>query len=205
MPYIYKITNKINNKIYIGKTSSTIKKRWQEHCNDSEKRGAESRPLYSAMNKYGINNFIIEQIEEVNTDEEACEKEKYWIEFYGSFKYGYNATKGGDGKAYADYDLIYALWNEGKNISEIHNILKYDYDTISLALSQQGISHEDKVKRGFLNRVKSVAKIDLSTGEIIDIYESISLAEKANGNTRHIAQVCKGTRKSAKGFGWKYI
>ena len=87
------------------------------------------------MNKYGINNFIIEQIEEVDTDEEACEKEKYWIEFYGSFKYGYNATKGGDGKAYADYDLIYALWNEGKNISEIHNILKYDYDTISLALS----------------------------------------------------------------------
>ena len=120
MAYIYKITNKINNKIYIGKTEFSIEKRWAEHCRDSKKKEEKNRPLYRAFNKYGIENFKIELIEETNNPEE---KEKYWIEYYGSFKNGYNATMGGDGKRYCDYDLIYTLYNEGLNIKEIANIL----------------------------------------------------------------------------------
>lgn len=49
MPYIYKITNKINDKIYVGKTLDTIENRWREHKNDYQKRRNEKRPLYSAM------------------------------------------------------------------------------------------------------------------------------------------------------------
>ena len=60
MPYIYKITNDINNKVYIGKTLSTIDKRWKEHQRDSQKRRCEQRPLYSAIRKYGIEHFHIE-------------------------------------------------------------------------------------------------------------------------------------------------
>ena len=59
MPYIYKITNDINNKIYIGKTLHAIEHRFKEHCKDSKKRQNEKRPLYSAMNKYGIEHFHI--------------------------------------------------------------------------------------------------------------------------------------------------
>ena len=53
------------------------------------------------------------------------EKEIYWIEYYGSFKYGYNATIGGDGTHYADYDLIFSLWNEGKLLKQIVEITGY--------------------------------------------------------------------------------
>ena len=60
MSYIYKITNDINNKVYVGKTNLTIEKRFREHCTDSKKFTIEKRPLYNAMNKYGIEHFHIE-------------------------------------------------------------------------------------------------------------------------------------------------
>ena len=58
--YIYLIENKINGKKYIGKTYSSIEKRWKEHIKD---RTRFDRPLYRAMNKYGIENFSIQELE----------------------------------------------------------------------------------------------------------------------------------------------
>lgn len=49
MAFIYKITNKINGKIYIGKTLKTIEGRWKEHLKDYKRPRFEKRPLYSAM------------------------------------------------------------------------------------------------------------------------------------------------------------
>ena len=67
MAYIYKITNDINGKSYIGKTEkNNIQERWKDHLIDYKKRRTEKRPLYSAMNKYGIEHFHIEQIEETD-------------------------------------------------------------------------------------------------------------------------------------------
>lgn len=54
------------------------------------------------MKKYGVENFQVETLEEC-LNEQASERECYWIEQLQSFKYGYNATKGGDGKSYIDY------------------------------------------------------------------------------------------------------
>ena len=61
--YIYKITNRLNQKAYIGKTIYTVEERWQEHIRDSKRDRCKDRPLYRAMNKYGIENFSIEQID----------------------------------------------------------------------------------------------------------------------------------------------
>ena len=52
---------------------------------------------------------------------------------------------------------------------------------------------------------KSVAKIDIETDEIIEIYSSTYQAEKENGNNKHITAVCKGKRKTCNGFKWRYI
>lgn len=57
MAFIYKITNDINQKIYIGMTERTIKERFKEHCQEYKRERAEKRPLYSAMKKYGIEHF----------------------------------------------------------------------------------------------------------------------------------------------------
>ena len=65
MAAIYCITNDVNNKQYVGKTLFTIEKRFNEHINDSKRDRCESRPLYSAMRKYGIEHFSIKLLEEV--------------------------------------------------------------------------------------------------------------------------------------------
>ena len=107
MAYIYKITNDINNKVYVGKTEHVNPEtRWKEHLQDYKKRKCEKRPLYSAMNKYGTEHFHFEVIEETDCPEE---RERYWIEklrTYVGFEdcNGYNATLGGDGKGYLNLD-----------------------------------------------------------------------------------------------------
>ena len=206
MPYIYKITNSVNGKIYIGKTSSSIEERWKEHKRDSIKDSEKHRPLYRAMNKYGIENFSVEELEKCDTDKIACEREVYWIEYYGSFKNGYNATKGGDGRQYADYDLILALFREGKTGKEICQITGYSYKTITLALEQKGISVEERKKRGRIQN-KAVLMLDKDTLDILKIFPSMSEAEKflkKPGGYRHISEVCLGKRKTAYGYKWKY-
>ena len=71
--YIYKITNTINQKSYIGKTINSIAERWKEHKKDSKRSYCKDRPLYRAMNKYGIENFTIEQVEEVDVKERGVD------------------------------------------------------------------------------------------------------------------------------------
>ena len=74
--FIYCISNYINSKKYIGQTHYSIQKRWQEHKYDSSRSRCINRPLYNAIKKYGIDNFYIEQIEEVS-DEKLNEREIY--------------------------------------------------------------------------------------------------------------------------------
>ena len=94
MGYIYKITNMLNNKIYIGQTVKTVAKRFQQHKNNSNKPYFSQIVLYKAFNKYGIENFKCETIEEVE-NKKLDEREKYWIEYYDSYFNGYNSTLGG--------------------------------------------------------------------------------------------------------------
>ena len=165
MAYIYKITNDINGKIYIGKTERTPEIRFKEHCRDYKNKSHESRPLYKAMEKYGVEHFHCEIIEQTDFPEE---REKYWIEYYQSFKVGYNATLGGDGKSYIDYDLIISTYNEIKNIRKVSKLLSIDEGTISKVLK----NHNIYILSSSETRSKKVAKIDIKTGEILAIYPS---------------------------------
>ena len=204
MAYIYRIWNDINNKNYIGKTLNTIEKRWKEHCNDYRKNYCENRPLYKAMNKYGLEHFHIEQIEECSEDL-LSEREIYWIEQYHSFKYGYNATKGGDGKFYVDVDIIYTLWIEGKNIAQIHEITGYDKQTISIHLKNNNVSSDEIENRRQEQQRKVVLQLDKNTNEIINIFSSIKAAARSiNKNHCHISEACNGKRKTAYGYKWKF-
>lgn len=97
---VYKITNKINGKIYIGVTSKTLNDRFRQHC-----RTKDIKPhftLYQAMNKYGVENFEIALITEAKTKEDMWILEIENIFFHQSFyqtQKGYNMTYGGGSNA----------------------------------------------------------------------------------------------------------
>lgn len=97
---IYKITNKINGKIYIGKTIRTPYERWQEHVRESLLDVDSEIPLHKAIRKYGKENFTIEVVEtNISTLEELNQKEKQYIKIFDSkvHHHGYNVADGGDG------------------------------------------------------------------------------------------------------------
>lgn len=91
--WIYKITNKINGKIYIGQ-SVDCKRRWKEHINGHWEEGSGNSAIHLAIQKYGVDNFDFEIIEGPISN--YNEREIYWIEYYNSYYNGYNRTMGGE-------------------------------------------------------------------------------------------------------------
>lgn len=208
MAYIYQIINDINNKIYIGKTEFSIKKRFKEHCRDSLKESCKNRPLYAAMRKYGIEHFHIELIEETDNPEE---REIFWIEQKRSFKLGYNATSGGDGRKYLDYDVLIATYLEVHCVEKTAKICGCDSSHLKKILKTHNIevlSSKEVVREQFGQCIK---QYDLNNNFI----QSFATARDAarfirpntssiGGVTSHITDVCKGKRKTAYNYIWKY-
>lgn len=93
---IYKITNKINGKIYVGQTIKTLKRRLQQHFANSKKSNTY---LCKAIRKHGKENFNIELLEECTSLKKLNKRESYWIKRLDSKNniIGYNLTNGGDG------------------------------------------------------------------------------------------------------------
>lgn len=95
---IYKATNKVNGKVYIGQTVKTLEARIIGHLSSSRSGKYPSNYFFRAMNKYGEDAFQWEEIDHADTPEELNEKEIYWIDFYNSNgEGGYNLTDGGHG------------------------------------------------------------------------------------------------------------
>lgn len=92
--YIYKITNLINNKCYIGQAKD-YKVRFYAHKNNLKRNKHENQYLQNAWNKYGEENFLFEVID---SGENYNELEKHYIKLYNSTKreYGYNILSGGE-------------------------------------------------------------------------------------------------------------
>ena len=94
---IYKATNLVNNKKYIGQTINSLEYRKQQHFREARNPHRRNYYFHNAINKYGEDNFIFEQIDLTNTQKELDEKERYWIKYYNSNNknHGYNLDSGG--------------------------------------------------------------------------------------------------------------
>lgn len=87
---IYKITNRLNGKPYIGQTRQPLEKRFLQHA-------AAKTPLGDAMRKCGLENFTIEVVEECATPELTKERERFWIKVLKcKVPNGYNQSDGGE-------------------------------------------------------------------------------------------------------------
>lgn len=193
----------------MGKTEFSIEKRFKEHCSDAYKRQYEQRPLYAAMRKYGIEHFHISLLEETNNPEE---RECFWIEKKQSFKNGYNATLGGDGKKYIDYELVCEVYKQTKNKAETAKIVGCSPDSATLILKKNDIP----IISSTLNqKSKIVNQYNKDTGEYIQTFSGLKVAARAlkeqgvakgeeRGISSNIGAVANGKRKTAYGFIWKF-
>lgn len=211
MAYIYKITNDINDKVQIGKTEFSIEKRFREHCRDSKKERCEKRPLYNAMNKYGIEHFHVELVEETNNPEE---KEIYWINQYNSYHNGYNATLGGDGKSYIDHQKIIELYLKYKLQTKVAEIMQISVDIVHKVLIQNNIKLLTHQETQTALSGKQVEMYD-KNGKFLNSFQSLRDAGrylienketkcKLNTASTHISEVCRGKRKTMAGYIWKF-
>lgn len=213
MSYIYKISNDINNKVYIGKTNLSIEQRFIEHCKDAQRIDKENRPLYKAMKKYGINHFFIDIIEECST-EEASLREQYWIGFFNSYAVGYNATLGGDGKLQFNHAEIAEHLKKHPYPVDIARQFNCSQDLIYIIANEYHIKTFNKGQNNVQHK-RQVFQYDKITKQYIQSFESVALAAEwlkqqqiistVNSGVRsHIADVANGKRKTAYGFIWKY-
>ena len=141
--FIYKITNTINGKSYIGQTIQNVKERFYQHCATKCSKAVSNMAIHRAIKKYGKSNFTVEVIEEIDSAN-LNDRERYWIKYYNSYNNGYNSTKGGqDGcKPFKDLDVesIIKEYNTGKSLRTLGTIFKVDKQTIKDLLVRNNIN-----------------------------------------------------------------
>ncbi len=96
---VYKATNRINGKVYIGLTTKTIKERKKAHINDATNRATNKNyqnPYYLALRKHGVYNFYWRQLIECSSIKELYDMREFYIKHYNSMnrEFGYNCTNG---------------------------------------------------------------------------------------------------------------
>jgi group I intron endonuclease len=210
MGYIYKITNTINNKCYVGQTLNDVKERWRQH----KKKSTNCRYLKHAFIKYGFDKFKFELIC-ICFDEDL---DKYEIEYIKKFKClvpdGYNLKSGGlgDGRLSKEskeqisktlknmYLNGYIHPNKGIKLSKEHR------NKLSIAHNGKKHTKETLIKlkqNGELN-MKRIIQLDMNEN-IINIYKSgKEAAEKNNTTKAGVSMVCNDKRIQLKGFKYKF-
>ena len=205
MGSIYKVECLVNHKVYIGLTNISIQQRWTGHI------GASFNPNHSdydfsfhrAIRKYGIDNFIIEEIDQ-GKGEVLKEKEKYWIQVYDSYNSGYNETLGGDGQCKYDYDIIVDFYLSHHNSVTLTCQEFNIYDQVVYSALQ---SHNINYKALPKNKPRQSHNKKILLVEKNIIFNSMKEIDDYFGKMVHpnIRRCLNGGTKKAYGYHWKEI
>jgi group I intron endonuclease len=209
MGYIYKITNRADNKIYVGQTIHDVEARWKDHL----KKGSNCRYLKSAINKYGVDNFEFKLVC-ITFDNQLDDMEIKYIEKYNCLvPNGYNLRLGGNsGRHHAETKqkisdtlkknfangLVHPRHQLGIPHSEITK------KKISESLKGHKFSKETIDKRILSRRIYNIIQLDIR-GNRLNSFDSCKEASEYIGiSLNSINLCCIGKAKTAKGYVWKY-
>ena len=203
MGFIYKITNKLDGKLYVGKTCTTISNRWSHHLNDYTKKDWH---LYRAMRKYGVENFTIEPIEECPDELLNC-REIYWIDKLDTFNTGYNETRGGEGRIQISREQVIDLWNQGLSVKAIAENLDVWYSSIIDILKQMNLYDQNEVnirkQIEIANSQSNFCVLQYSEkGELIGRYNSVHEASIKTDTKAAAIRAAIYQRVGANGYFW---
>lgn len=224
---IYKITNLVNGKVYIGQ-SQDIYNRWYDHKKDSRKKKTNIA-LYRAFNKYGIENFSFEIIEKCSL-EELDDKEIYYIMKYHSYinledSNGYNMTIGGalchthvgnddQGKMVYQYDIDGNFIAQHRNQQKAANSVGCkDSTAIKNALNRNGLCGGYQWRCEYFDKIepfekkykrKKVYQYSIN-GDFIQEFENTTEASLYIGCTQSLIELCCEEKcKTGKNYRWSY-
>lgn len=233
MGYIYKITNDINKKVYIGQTIKTVNYRFKEHLRTAKNHYENKQTLthfHKAIIKYGAEHFFVETIEECD-DNLLDEREIYWINYYDSFLNGYNSTTGGQFAPQSKGQMVIQYSITGEYIHLFENARKAalavngNENSIRDACGGRRKSSADYQWRYFEENfplqiepliydhsshggapTKPVIQFD-KRGNIINHFSSIESAAQATGIKRgNIGRACNEEGVStAGGYQWRFL
>lgn len=212
MGYIYKIKNKIDNKIYIGQTTQDLETRWKQHL---KKRNC-CRYLKYAFNKYGVENFEFKLVC-ITFNNQLDDMEIKYIEQYNCLvPNGYNIRLGGNsGKHHEDTKrkIGESLKTKYKNgmvhsmpqLGKPHNQITKQKISDTLKgrkRTQESIDKGIITKRNKRNR--KIIQFDIEGNRLNSFYTCTEAAEYIGCTLSNISSCCNGVTKTSNGYVWKY-
>lgn len=182
---IYIIKNKINNKVYVGQTTVSIKLRFQNHL--SAARHGKDYIIGKAIRKYGEKNFYVELLEEC-LKEELNDREIYWISYFNSTnsRFGYNISIGGNVIRVTkelNKNKVLELFNSGIPAFKIAKLLHTGVPKITNLLKDVNIKYGIDLQR--TSSLEESMIIDL----YLDGYSTIDIGKKFNRNKSTIRRI----------------
>ena len=218
--YIYKATNKINGKSYVGQTCDFHSRVWQ-HQRCYEKEDCD---FHRAIKEFGFDNFSWEIIETCESEDRACELEKYYIEKFNTYRDGYNMTKGGKGAPYHNARAVVLLTLDGQYIKRYDSAMDAEIDGFHNADVLLNCKGKRRQTKGYMfmfedeyesngakayrkpkpNGMRSIVQCDME-GNFIQKFKSLQEAARITGTNRTtISGVLSNTYKSANGYIFVY-
>ena len=218
--YIYKATNKINGKSYVGQTCDFHSRVWQ-HQRCYEKEDCD---FHRAIKEFGFDNFSWEIIETCESEDRACELEKYYIEKFNTYRDGYNMTKGGKGAPYYNARAVVLLTLDGRYIKRYDSAMDAEIDGFNNTDVLLNCKGKRRQTKGYMfmfedeyesngaktyrkpepNGMRSIIQCDME-GNFIQKFKSLQEAARITGaNRTTISGVLSNTYKSANGYIFVY-
>ena len=230
---IYKVTNKINNKVYIGQTIQTLSQRRNKHYYKANNEANINTHFINALRKYSKESFSWEIIDQANNQQELDSKEKYWIQYYNSINDGYNTKDGGETIIVTDKFLescgshpFYAFDLKGNKLGEFLNQREFARDhKMSKGDIYKMLKNQLYYSNGVIcidkdsftqQRLKDCIKVakgkttpciarKIETGEIFGPFINKTECKKfLNLKSNHIREVLDKKRKSQEGYIFQY-